>query len=86
MSYQVSDEEWRDLLAALNLKGPVAEYKILKLAAERIRQLEGQLQDEHKDCIRVAHEVLPEAILYYAHQSAWAMAAEIRRLRAMVKD
>lgn len=31
--------------------------------------------------IKTAHEVLPDANLHFAHQAAWAMAAEINRLR-----
>ena len=76
-----NDQEWKDLLEALNIKGPLAEYQILQFATRRIRALTEDRQTTTDDCTRVMHEVLPDKHAYEPIQACWTMAAEIRRLR-----
>lgn len=80
------NEDWKPLLDALEINGPLAEYKILQIAAKRINALKDEIKTEHEDCIRVAKEVLPNEHMHFAHQTAWAMNAEIQRLRAQIKE
>jgi hypothetical protein len=75
------ESDWQELLKVLKVKGPMDDYEIIGLAAERIKYLEQALQTEHDDCVRIAKEVLPDVHMYFAHQAAWSMNTEIRRLR-----
>lgn len=47
-----------------------------------IARLGNDMDAEHRDVIRIAHEVLPDSLVQYGHQAAWAMNAEIAALRA----
>lgn len=77
----VLDEDWKKLKAALHIEGPMATYKILEIATRRIQDLEERHQNEHDNCIKLAREVLPDAVMHFAHNAVWALAAEVKRLR-----
>lgn len=84
--YDQNFQEWAGLVRALKLGAPTPEYKVLQLAAQRIKELEDRLQTEHDDCVKAAEEVFPDPdgpVMYFAHQAVWTLVREVQRLRAL---
>lgn len=80
------NELLRQLKRALDSTTPMDELSIIQAAITRIQAQKTLINAEHDDCVRIAHEVLPDAVLFFGHQACWVMNAEIKRLRAQLKS
>jgi hypothetical protein len=73
-----------ELRHSLCMSKTADDLTVLAEACLRLSQLRREINSEHSDCIDIAHEVLPNAPIKFAHQAAWVMNAEIKRLRALL--
>ena len=75
-----NDEEWKALLAALGITGPLPEHKILQLAAKRIGDLQQQLTDINEECEEIAQKIFPGQPFPFASMAVSALKKELDQM------